>query len=322
MQSLTIPTPPLAIFGHAEPVRQTHVRLFDNPTELAGYAGDLLRTGKGKERDASSRDWNDEKNSSQAIVTFQTGDLSGVAKSDALLRQFEDRALVTHRPLWVADVAGPLPNVPAYLAGHPLAMKRRVRGGHEGAPIAIVVDIGAASMIERDQIERRGAAILALLRVLSARRPVELWAGAILDADECKNASAHFCRLDTAPLDLARASYILTNPAAIRGCLWTCADAFGFTAYSPYGAGQAHCRYTAELLGPAFQNTADTIFLGRISHQDDESIASPETWLERKLCEALPEDGREPPPPFVKPAKPIGPTYTPAASRHRRRRRY
>lgn len=319
--AFTLPTPPLKIF-HGE-VRQTHVHLFDGPTELADYAAGLLASGKAKNRSASSHDWNDSKTSREAIATFKAGDLSGVAKSDALLSRFESQTIATHKPLWQDSFAGAFPNVGAAILGKPMAMRRRVRGENEGAPIAIVVDIGAASHIERDMIERRGAAILALLRILSHHRPVELWAGAILDADESKNASAHFCRLDTAPLDLARAAHILTSPAAIRGTLWACADAHGFEATTPYGAGQAHSAHTAELLGPAFQGAADTIFLGRINHHEDESIASPETWIERKLCEALPDSGREPPEPYKGgPAVPAPtPTFAPILPLKKRRRR-
>lgn len=285
--SFTLPTPKLAIFGGE--ARKTHVHLFDGPTELADYAERSLASGKVDDRLLSDPFWNKGKTARTGIDCFRRGDLSGVAQSDALLARFENNVPATHRPQWQDSFAGAFPNVGAAILDRPMAMRRRVRTVNEGAPIAIVVDIGAASHIEKEQIEKRGAAVLALLRILSQRRPVELWAGAMLDADNSRNASAHFCRIDTAPLDLARAAFILTREEAIRGTLWACANVHGFQGTSPYNALQAHSKHTAELLGPAFTGTTDTIFLGRINHHD-ESINNPEAWIERKLKEALPDE--------------------------------
>jgi hypothetical protein len=286
--SFTIPTPELSIFyGQA---RETHVHLFDGPTELADYAERSLASGKIDKGVQFDPLWNNGKTARTGIDCFRRGDLSGVAKSDALLARFENNVPATHRPQWQDSFAGAFPNVGAAILDRPMAMRRRVRATNEGAPIAIVVDIGAASHIKKEQIAKRGAAVLALLRILSQRRPVELWAGAVLDADNSRNASAHFCRIDTAPLDLARAAFILTRAEAIRGTLWACANVHGFQGHTPYGAGQAHSKHTAELLGPAFTGTTDTIFLGRINHHEDESINNPEAWIERKLKEALPDE--------------------------------
>ena len=148
------------------------------------------------------------------------GDLSGVAASDQHLARFEDLYHIDARSFTVVpDVAGSLPNVPAYLAGQPLSMRRRARTASQQAPLVIVVDLTSSSSVSTDDTRKRGAAILALVRVLAARRPVTLWVGAALDRSS--GAASHaWVRLDTAPLDLARATHMLTDVSVSRGILY------------------------------------------------------------------------------------------------------
>jgi hypothetical protein len=53
------------------------------------------------------------------------GDVKLVEKSDALLAKFERYAFETAGKGWRNDVTGGLPDVPAFIAGHPLNMRRR-----------------------------------------------------------------------------------------------------------------------------------------------------------------------------------------------------
>ena len=291
MRTFTTTTPDslTSFFGRA---RRSHFQLFDTPADLAAFADQpkhraqydrcfLANNFAGSERLMSIE---------AALAAFASGDLSGVAKSDALLARFNRDDLETASRCWRDDVTGPLPNVPAFIAGHPLAMRRRAPAESAFAPIAIVVDIGAHSKIKPSEIEQRGAAVLALVRALSNKRPVELWAGAGLDADNAQNASWTFCRIETAPLDLARAAFILTHPAAIRRVLWLAACAHGFQGRTPYNAGQKHANEatTRALIAPAFEHVLDLLILPRLSSLDGQSITDPAAWIDAQLAKFEP----------------------------------
>ena len=150
----------------------------------------------------------------------QAGDTKRVADCDRLLGVMETGAdFSTARSVTVAAIAGGLPNVPAMLAGSPMAMRRRQRVTDQAAPLSVVIDLGVSASVKHGTIARRGAAALALVRLLAATRPVALWAVA---GQQCSRFSDHAqnaafaVRLDTAPLDLSRAAWLLCAPEAFR----------------------------------------------------------------------------------------------------------
>lgn len=290
MLAFTAPTPDSldAFFGSK---RKSHFRLFETPTELADFAAGFTREMAGRLNTGFSGAeamWTPEK----ALSVFRDGSIDGVAKSDALLSRFESAELHTSARAWRDDVCGALPNVPAFIAGHPMNMRRREKRENAFAPLAIIVDIGAAASVTAQQIETRGAAVLALVRALSGVRPVELWAGAGLDADGASNASWTFCRIETAPLDLAHAAHILTHTSAIRRVLWGAACAHGFGGRTPYGSGQKHAteERTRALIMPAFGHVSDVLVLPRLSEGDEGSIKNPAAWIEAQIAAYAPQD--------------------------------
>ena len=281
MRAFTIDTPDTinkALFnGDA---RKLHFQLFDSAGALADHAATFARPYHDLPLDGVSYGG---MNFDQGVRAFRDGDLSGVARSDALLQRFESLTMPTSRKAWIDGVAGALPNVQAHLAGVPLAMRRKVRQSDDAAPLCVVIDIGAAAAIEPHEISNRGAAVLALVRILAIRRPVELWAGAILDADNALNASATFCRIDTSPLDLAHAAFILTHPAAIRRVIWGSAMAHGFKAKHPFLAGQNHAPFTRDLLATAFLHASDLLVMPRI-RSGELSATDPTKWIDSQLA--------------------------------------
>lgn len=150
---------------------------------------------------------------------LDAGSAKATAACDRLLGQMESVGFATSRFATVAAVAGGAPCVPAYLAGNPLAMRRRVKISDDAAPLAVVVDIGVSASVQAATIERRGAAALALVRLLAATRPVTLWAvvgqRASLYSDHATDA-AFGVQIETAPLDVARAAWLLASPDAFR----------------------------------------------------------------------------------------------------------
>jgi hypothetical protein len=113
----------------------------------------------------------------QKIVT---GDTALVAEADKFLSQIEDQMPVSRGWRNIDDVVGAVPNVPAFLAGHPQCMRRRAHVAKDTAPLAIYMDLTSSGGISAEKVERRGVVLLALARLLVEHRPVELWVGAAL----------------------------------------------------------------------------------------------------------------------------------------------
>lgn len=263
-----------------------HFLLYDSPAELAADYGKRRPEGF----DGRLREWDGNVTTTQAIDMATRGDMAGVAASDALISKFERFAFDTVRKLWTDDVTGAVPNVPAYIAGHPLNMRRRVRNDDTSAPIAVVVDLTTSAVLTADHIRKRGAAILALVRVLSSRRAVELWAGAMIDADRMQNSVSIFCRIDTAPLDLATAAHVMTHASFPRRlCYGIAKHSHRFAGYWPYGYECRHRKHMSEIIAPAFEHATQTLCLPSLD-KDDESVNSPERWLEARLAELAPVD--------------------------------
>jgi hypothetical protein len=145
---------------------------------------------------------------------------AAVAKSDKMLADFEQVIRVeTSRFETVNAVAGGVANVPAFLAGHPMAMRQRRRVDSALGPLTVLVDVTTSAHISEETIERRGIAVLALIRALAAVRPIDLHLVFAARANDAEYEPRNVCftvKLDSAPLDLGRACFALTNPAMQR----------------------------------------------------------------------------------------------------------
>jgi hypothetical protein len=247
-----------------------HFALYDSPGEAA-------RDAVGAERFAPS---------DEVIAKSELGDLSLVAESDKLLAQYEGFAIETRRNRLINDVTGAIPNVPAYLAGHPLAMRRRAKSRDEAGSIAIVADLGFSCMVNGSDAAKRGAAILALARILSATRPLELWVGDCSGEVGGTKMVGTFARIDTTPLDLARAAYCLVSLDYVQRVHYAIANKeIGFTGQWPYAKGAAYRKHLPTILAPAFAHTEKTIFIGGM-HRADDSVGNPLAWINERLVEA------------------------------------
>lgn len=102
---------------------------------------------------------------------------------------------------WGRAVAGGSVDVPAYLAGSPLHMRRRTP--QEGlAPLTIVVETFMSGGVSDADRDRRGVAILALVRKLAMTgHAVDLY----LAHTSMREAATCLIRVENRPLDLVRA---------------------------------------------------------------------------------------------------------------------
>lgn len=121
----------------------------------------------------------------------------------------------TERISWQPDVCGAYPIVPEFLAGVPECMRRRVSVPDERAPINIHVSVSASAGVSAEQIEARGAAILALVLLLSRDRPISL---NVLEIGRREDGadSVLSVPINTTPLDVATAAWALSSAAFFR----------------------------------------------------------------------------------------------------------
>jgi len=236
----------------------------------------------------SSNDWTGRQSYEDAIKFTRSGDLKRVAPSDAWLTKFEDLAPMRGAFESVRDVIGGSTNVPAFLSGHPLNMRRRTRVVTESAPLAVCVDLVSSAGIKSATLEKRGALILALVRALSAVRPVTLWVGGSsypYDQQAGRNDTYHvWMTLDTAPLDLARAAHALCSPAFSRGLIYATIahennpskpDSWGLSwPYRDHMWSRANMRpVLSRVIG------SDDMLCIAAPHVEDRLVNEPEAWF-------------------------------------------
>lgn len=266
MQDIRIKDPTPKTFG-----KIYHAHVFETSTEFAEKF--LARHSYGS--------------AAEAARTLLTGDESMVEASNAYLTKLEDMITVeTKKFRIIDDVSGGLPNVPALLAGHPLAMRRRQRVASDQGAITILLDLTTSQGISTQQIERRGAALLALVRILSSLRPVNLYA---MTALGCVGHHRNVCactlvHVETAPLDLARAAYLLSARNVSRELFFRYGDTFMEVTEGditwPWNNRDLGHRELPAIIG---QHIAGEIAFIPGMHVDDVNKDRPEKWLREQL---------------------------------------
>jgi len=255
--------------------------MFMDASEIAGAAKKHVRwmnhqqdIQRGNMRGCSNEEFG-------RLVT--TGDESLVKQSEELLNQIEDQVPVSRGWRNVDDVVGAIPNVPAFLAGHPQCMRRRERASRDNAPLTIYMNLSSSMAIGKDLILKRGVTLLALIRCLLNHRSVELWVGSTI-GESGKMATAAW-RIDTAPLDLARASFQIADTSMSRLFGYAMCEAqtdchlggFGFDIFEKDGALLKNVTGWSELL-----------YLPAI-YWNDPLVVDPVNWLKRTLKQYIGE---------------------------------
>jgi hypothetical protein len=216
----------------------------------------------------------------QFAQKVETGDESLVAESETFLSQIEDQVPMSRGWRNVDDVVGAVPNVPAFLAGHPQCMRRRERTMRDTAPLAIYMDLTSSGGISASAVQKRGIVLLALTRMLVEHRPVELWVGTSLGGPG--KAGTVAWRIDTAPLDLARAAFHISATVMARGfgyCL--CQKLFNTGGGWPFASHSVHCNTAKARLSQVFAGQ-ELLYIPPI-YVTDELVSDPVGWIKRTL---------------------------------------
>jgi hypothetical protein len=193
---------------------------FDTIDEFADYFAPQAGRGYGDSQ------WQGGMNDYQAITAARNGHLESVALSEQYLNKFEGLSFQARKWTTVDAIAGGAPNVGAHLAGSPLSMRRRKRIMAEHAPLTIFLDVVSSASISANYLKKRGAAILALSRMLGATRPVQVYVvggmGSYRDYNDTGNG---FCMVKMPEItDLSRSAFCMAHPAAARGMLYGCCE--------------------------------------------------------------------------------------------------
>jgi len=286
--------PPIVPAAAGAAMLHPHLNIvrFDSPAELRSWAlvDPPSRLKASPERLVSEREWFGGGSMLDHLNRSITGDDSNVAAAEALISQFGN-VIVTPMMQEHADVCGCYPVVPEVLAGEPECMRIPTLTECETAPLRIIVDLTTSGGITEKQIRERGIAVLALVLALSAVRAVSLEVCAALDGkatSASKKDQFSLCavRLNTAPLDLSTACYILTSPGYHRAILYRVLEA----AYKANGGwpklegvqyGHAHApeavkRLTAYLA----DGDEEVLFLPALSMYSD-GKDDPGAWVKR-----------------------------------------
>lgn len=230
----------------------------------------------------------------QALHFAQFGNDKNVAEAQRLMDQFSAELALTA----YADeptVAGCYPVVAEFLAGEPECMRLPQEVNADSAPLSVFVELTCSATIEPAAMRTRGVAILAAIMALSAVRPITLEVGCVMGASRRasglngERVSLVSVMLDTAPLDLATAAWMLSDVAAARRLIYGAAHVLhDFNGQWPeffgaeYGAveSEAHCARVRELL----DLPGDTLYIPAVCNYGNGNatsvFANPLKWCE------------------------------------------
>jgi hypothetical protein len=261
-----------------------HFMMFDSPAEIA----DFVEQKCSANRHMMPGKWYGKEGAAECCQKAKTGDLTMAAASDALLDKFERYVPETLKDIVCNDVVGAVANVPAYLAGHPLNMCRRSRAESDAGPLAIIVDLTISGGLLSQQIEKRGASILALTRILSAKRPIELWVGAGLNKG--LGGAYVFSKVNTSPLDLATSAFALCAQSFVRRlCYASICAGMGSSGSWPFCNYGFASKNMEKIIAPAFTHTTETLCIPG-AHVNDPTIRNPEAWLADQIAKHMPQE--------------------------------
>jgi hypothetical protein len=224
------------------------------------------------------------------------GDNALVPRADKLLDKIETiEKLAEHMPRVENAVTGGLANVPAYLMGSPVAMRRK-RRQEEKAPLTICVSSVTSAGIGGALIERRGAAVLALLRKLeTAGHAVSLYVTAGMN---CSGGLTTFtlARMDSQPIDIARTAWTLGDEKFQRRVMFETGAKLsgGSNSYIhwPYNNSKWNTAIARqqEVYAELLDVTPETVLIVPPVYLDEQknfdSDASAVAWLNRRYAEA------------------------------------
>lgn len=266
---------------------------FDSMTEMANWANDNTSGDYNEYRSMSAKSWNNNTTWEQAIARAGLGYDKAVPDAQKLLSKLE-ASISIESIAYESSVAGCFPVVAEYLAGEPECMLEPTPVNSEMAPLAIYIDLTTSYNVTSQQFHKRGVAVLALAMLLSQIRPISLHVCTVMHGKRKGDDSVSLVtsRIETAPLDLARAAYALTDVAVARRLFYAVAEKLhDFNGMWPELKGANYAATTS----PAYTKRvrelldldSDVLYIPAVCSVDsefDQMVNRPVDWINKNLA--------------------------------------
>jgi hypothetical protein len=214
---------------------------------------------------------------------LQEGDLSLVERADSFMSQIENEQFVSKAWDVRSDVVGSMPDIPAMIAGQPMCMRRRVRTKKPQGPLAVFLETTGSSSVMGEEVQAdRGAALLALVRLLQPQRAIDLYICTTYGTHNTMNAV--ICRVETQPMDLARACamFHLSRMSSIGYTIIKHTREDGNPGSWSYGAVDMERRYCGEIFKRFLTPDSDLLYVPA-AFGGDGSVRAGMVWLKNML---------------------------------------
>jgi hypothetical protein len=186
---------------------------------IAALAADYRSKGKSTGYSGNANSWYGGESLEDTLRFAASGDTRLVPKAEAVLSSL-DTVIETPRRAWHRSPSGAFCIVPDVLAGLPTPMRRQIHVPDERAPITILITTTSSAGISAAILASRGTTILALVMALTRVRPVSLRIMSLLDGHrDGTGETVVTAEINTTPLDLASACYVLTSAGFDRHVL-------------------------------------------------------------------------------------------------------
>ena len=260
-------------------------------------AADLLRAYRKhncqRHVNYSGAAWYNNESEADTLRMTEVGDTRLVPEAELLLSKL-DSVIETPRLAWERSPAGAFCSVPDVLAGLPTPMRRQVLVRDDRAPITIFVMTSSSGGVSSEVLSKRGVVILALVMALTRVRPVELYQMAAGDGNRDGTGETILtCKINTSPLDLATACYILTSSGFTRRLCYTLQGKLN--AYGggwPRGYNTHDPRdYNTKLKSKLVADPAKCLIIDG-ARLNDELLSNPLKWIEKQIRHFTEEEGQ------------------------------
>jgi len=255
---------------------------YNSMGEFADHVDSLWKAGRSRRSVMDEGDWNGNVTPIQVLQYCREGNEQLAADAQAIIDNLEAQMPMTSGIAMVRSPFGGRVNYGDWQAGSPTPMRRRTKRVFDNAPIKVVVSITSSASIDKDTINKRGAAILAFLLQAQNIRPIDLWLLVELDghSNGAEDGSVYqMIKVDSQPFAIGQAAFGLCHPAMGRMMGMTVADQYGYSG-----------RWAADYLLPNYSDLRrqrlglePQDILIKECHRSDPLIDNPIAWINEQL---------------------------------------
>jgi hypothetical protein len=239
----------------------------------------------GCRRGNSGSEWYGGETENDTLRKAELGDTSLVPQAEKVLDQL-NRTIDTPRKMWEPAMVGAYYAVPDVIAGRPMSMRQQITTQDEVSPITVLVVTTSSAGIAAETLAKRGTVILALVMALSRVRPVTLQALCCVDGYKDNTGETIITsEINTHPLDLATACYVLTSAGFARRLTYGLATELnhfrgGWPKGFTYSAGGGS--YYDKLI-PRLVSDPSRCLLIEAARLNDHLLVNPTEWLNNQI---------------------------------------